>query len=172
MPTNIMLYNKYMGGVDRADQLRSYYQRKVKTTKYYMYIFHFLLECAISNSFILMKNYSQHVLGSFLNFRQELAEQLIQDYCNRKRYSLLTEVFSTALDASTTPTKRRRCSDVQAVQHFPVRGPSKGRCSYCWYILEERHDTITTCRQCNVHLCIDRRVLNDVRYCFELYHTT
>ena len=35
IPTNITLYNQYMGGVDQADQLRSYYQRKVKTRKYY-----------------------------------------------------------------------------------------------------------------------------------------
>ena len=35
-PLNITSYNKYMGGVDKADQLRSYYQLRMKSRKFYM----------------------------------------------------------------------------------------------------------------------------------------
>ena len=33
---NITSHNKYMGGVDKADQLRSYYQQRTKSRKFYM----------------------------------------------------------------------------------------------------------------------------------------
>ena len=36
IPACISLYNMYMGGVDTADQLRSYYQWRMKSRKYYM----------------------------------------------------------------------------------------------------------------------------------------
>ena len=36
IPRNTYLYNKYMGGVDRADQYRAYYQLKFKSRKFYM----------------------------------------------------------------------------------------------------------------------------------------
>ena len=35
-PYNIFQYNKFMGGVDKADQLRSYYKLRMKTRKFYM----------------------------------------------------------------------------------------------------------------------------------------
>lgn len=36
IPKAISSYNKFMGGVDRADQLRSYYQWDLKSRKYYI----------------------------------------------------------------------------------------------------------------------------------------
>ena len=42
-PTAIAAYNSYMGGVDRGDQLRGYYFYKMKSRKFYKYIFNFLI---------------------------------------------------------------------------------------------------------------------------------
>ena len=36
IPQSTKLYNQYMNGVDRADQLRSYYHYKLKSRKFYM----------------------------------------------------------------------------------------------------------------------------------------
>ena len=36
IPMNTFLYNKYMGGVDMADQFRCYYQWKLKSRKFYL----------------------------------------------------------------------------------------------------------------------------------------
>ena len=36
IPKNTYSYNKYMGGVDRADQMRGYYQWKLKSRKFYL----------------------------------------------------------------------------------------------------------------------------------------
>ena len=136
------------------------------------YIFYFLLETCISNTYVLHKNFTpsgQKKWNGYKYFRIELAENLIASYHNRKRYSLPTEIYTTALDFSTTPTKRRKFGDVP---HYPVRGQKKGRCAYCWYQNFIRHETIVMCRQCSVHLCVIPRETDDNRSCFELYHSS
>ena len=38
-PDAVVQYNKYMGGVDKGDQLRHYYRIRMKCVKNYKYIF-------------------------------------------------------------------------------------------------------------------------------------
>ena len=52
-PQAIINYNEFMGGVDRGDQLRGYYGCRMKSRKFYKYIFYFLLDVTITNAFIL-----------------------------------------------------------------------------------------------------------------------
>ena len=52
-PASVDLYNRYMGGVDKGDQLRKYYHVRMKTKKNYKYIFWFSVEVCITNSYIL-----------------------------------------------------------------------------------------------------------------------
>ena len=85
-PLALKSYNKYMGGVDRGDQLRGYYRCKVKSRKFYKYIFHFLIDVAITNAFILHQGWS----GSsnkipIEKFRIELAKEIIGGYCSQRR---------------------------------------------------------------------------------------
>ena len=47
-----------MGGVDQNDQLRGYYNVRLKCRKYYKYIFWFLFDLAITNSYILTKRHT------------------------------------------------------------------------------------------------------------------
>ena len=47
-PQSIVDYKKYMGGVERGDQYRKYYHVHVKS---YKYIFWFLFEVCVLNSF-------------------------------------------------------------------------------------------------------------------------
>ena len=56
-PPNIVAYNKFMGGVDRSDQLRGYYKVRTKSRKFYKYIFWFLFDSCIVNAFTLIKHY-------------------------------------------------------------------------------------------------------------------
>ena len=52
-PAVVDKYNKHMGGVDLADQLRQYYSIGRSSYKWYRYIFWFLMDISISNSFLL-----------------------------------------------------------------------------------------------------------------------
>ena len=78
-PPSVTLYNKYMGGVDRNDQLRGYYHVRLKCRKYYRYIFWFMFEVAVTNSFILCKHHTDLGIHDMKTFRVELAKSLIGD---------------------------------------------------------------------------------------------
>ena len=69
-----------MRGVDRADQLREYYSVGRASYKWYRYIFSYLINTPICNSFIL-RNFHRLRKGMGklrqLNFRTKLAKQLI-----------------------------------------------------------------------------------------------
>ena len=54
-PIACVEYNKYMGGVDRGDQLRGYHQSNFKSRKFYKYIANFLFGVAVTNSFIFFR---------------------------------------------------------------------------------------------------------------------
>ena len=52
-PLCIVLYNRYMGGVDTGDQLKGYYRVRLKCKKNYKYVFWFIFDVAITNAYIL-----------------------------------------------------------------------------------------------------------------------
>ena len=58
-PPSIVGYNRYMSGVDKADQLRGYYRVRSKGRKFYKYLFWFLFDSATVNTFILTKYFEQ-----------------------------------------------------------------------------------------------------------------
>ena len=84
---SVASYNQFMGGVDRNDQLRGYYSVRMKCRKVYKYLFWFLLDVSITNSYILYKCSSseEHKTSDLKTFRVDLAKSLIADYCSRKR---------------------------------------------------------------------------------------
>lgn len=155
-PQSVALYNKFMGGVDRNDQLRGFYNVRLKCRKFYKYVFWFFFDIAITNSYILFRQYNdvkETRIPDLKTFRVELARSLIADYCSRKK---------RGRPSLSTPVKRF----CQA--HFPVRGAEKGRrCHYCYTYKRVRHETVWYCRDCNHFLCHNGKE-ND---CFLLYHT-
>ena len=90
-PVIIELYNKFMGGVDLADQRVRSYQRNTKTYVWYMKLFFYLLEVAIMNAYILERKNPHHnppatqKARQMLPFRQELVNNLIGGRVYRKR---------------------------------------------------------------------------------------
>ena len=86
-PEAIQKYNRYVGGVDKGDQLRGYYCVRLKCQKYYKYVFWFAFDTAITNAYILSQYNVTTVSPTHLvlNFRLRLAERLIGSYCSRKR---------------------------------------------------------------------------------------
>lgn len=137
-PEAIVLYNKYMGGVDKGDQNRGYYQVRLKSRKMYKYVFWFLFDVTIVNTFIL----KQFAPGSgrrrqlLKAFRVQLARELIGDYCGRKQPGR-----PRVLPPATTSEIR------QPPQHFP-RKATKGRCRKC-----HAHYTTWYCAECGLRFC-------------------
>ena len=54
-PRCVQLYNEHMAGIDEGDQLSGYYHVHLKCTKNYKYIFWFMFDVSVTNSFILTK---------------------------------------------------------------------------------------------------------------------
>ena len=156
-PDSIIQYNAYMGGVDRGDQLRGYYNCRTKSRKFYKYIFYFLLDVTITNAYILYKHYSPHSKIRVKEFRLKLATELIGEYCSRRR-----------------PGRTSSAIVLLPLRHFPIKLQSesqpnkkqRGRCAHCSKS-HQRTDTSWFCRECNVWLCHSGSPSTD---CFLLWH--
>ena len=156
-PAAMALYNSYMGGVDKNDQLRQYYHVRLKCRKFYRYIFWFLFEVAVANAHILRTHYSGAKRQPFKEFRLELAKGLVGDYHSKKRHNR----------HSGPPTNL-------PFLHFPVKYSEsdttvRGRCWYCWNKRrpQRRRDTPWYCHECQMYLCHTGVVDSD---CFIQHH--
>ena len=80
------VYKADMGGVDRADQLQSFYFAGYSSQKWYRYNFWFLFNLSVCNSFILKSIYypNQREQKQPMIFRLDLAKQLINGVSQRK----------------------------------------------------------------------------------------
>ena len=85
-PAVVTLYNIHIGGVDRADQMRTAYPSSRKSSKWWKYIFWFLFDTALVNAMICMNESTNHTITTRngnvvkrtqLQFREKLAQQLI-----------------------------------------------------------------------------------------------
>ena len=78
-PLAVAQYNKYMGGVDTADQLLSYYGFSHRTIKWWRRAFLYLLDMAVVNSYILytLKHPDKKRRLTHEQFRVQLATDLL-----------------------------------------------------------------------------------------------
>ena len=156
-PSSVSLYQKYMGGVDRNDQLRQYYAVRTKCRKFYKYLFWFLFESSQANSYILHSNYSTARRQPLKEFWLEVAKHLIADYHSKKRHNR-HPAPPTALSLLHFPMKRRNSSSASV----------RGRCWFCWHKRQQqRRDTQWYCHECQLHLCHTGDSQSD---CFFLHH--
>lgn len=146
-------YNKYMGGVDYADQKRNDYHIPVKSRRWYRYLAFFLSETAVVNAFILRNLNPNHRKITQKQFRLELIEKLIGAHCTRKRRrsQLAIEVLN---GKSHFPVK----AEINRCVHYAskrTKEEDKGG--------GERRRSTWGCAVCNVTLCVG---------CFDPFHRT
>ena len=65
-PSAVLDYNKYKTGVDRSDQMLSYYSFERKTIKWWKKLFFCLFDLVEVNSHILHTKTSKKKVGNFL----------------------------------------------------------------------------------------------------------
>lgn len=75
-PSEIIAYNNNMSGVDRCDQMVSYYSSPRKTIRWYKKIIFHLLDLSVWNSYYLYKRQTGSTI-QFLGYREELIKSLI-----------------------------------------------------------------------------------------------
>ena len=162
-PVMIEQYNTYMGGVDKADQLLSYYGFNHRTIKWWKRTFFHLLDLAIVNSYILYKLSSD---PSKQLSHQQFKIQLAMELLNRTGIEINDAENSHQSCGHSLPSVARLTE-----RHFPIKvdhrqcGITKQlECVVCSFKKGRGRKTSThKCKQCDVSLCIVP--------CFELYHT-
>uniref|UniRef100_A0A8C5Q9F6 PiggyBac transposable element-derived protein domain-containing protein n=1 Tax=Leptobrachium leishanense TaxID=445787 RepID=A0A8C5Q9F6_9ANUR len=76
-PVCIKAYNRYMGGVDLADQLLQPYQIMRKSRAWYKKVAIYLMQIATHNAFLLCKKANPGVTLSFLQFQLQVISGLL-----------------------------------------------------------------------------------------------
>ena len=141
---------------------------------YYMYIFWHLFETCVANSFILYRHFctshQPHAqkLKTYLDFRLQLHNELVGNYCSRRRLGRPASGSSTQRPPRPLPFR-----------HFPIKrrtGSCSGqsRCWYCGHARQPptRKETLWFCAECNLHLChTGEEDGSDCFFCFTI-HTT
>ena len=159
-PVAVAEYNKFMGGVDTADQFLSYYGFSHRTVRWWRRAFFFLLDMAVVNSYII---YTQKCTSSRRFTHEQFIIQLATDLLAAADVAL--PALSTAHHRSLHPIARL------TERHFPttIGMSDTGRhmqqdCAVCSKRKERGRKTTTyKCRECNLAMCMVP--------CFELYHT-
>jgi hypothetical protein len=141
-----------MGDVDICDQKREYYEVGWSSKKWWKFIFHFVINVRVVNSFILYDLNNHPPLTAHgnrqLTFRRNLVQQLIGIYSSRERTGR-----KRSLPIGTASPKPPK------LFHSVVKIP--GRAKVCaLYIQMKRKaasgrgkQTTFKCKQCDVPLC-------------------
>jgi hypothetical protein len=148
VPSVVLDYNQFKGGVDTVDQLRDSYSIGRKSLKWWPRLAWWCIDMCIVNAYSLhcMNNSNQI---THLQFRERLMHQLVEKYSQ---------------PSSDRGKKRQRSQSSNETQHWPKHVEEQGRCWYCWHVKKVRTQPRCQCDSCNVYLCMDP--------CFKLYHTT
>ncbi len=163
-PEAIVQYNKYMGGVDRADQLLSYYGFGHRTVQWWRRAFFFLLDMAVVNGYICytLQNPDRSRRLSHEQFRITLAKDLLH---------LAGCELNTGMIHHGPPRQTLQPAAHLTECHFPTTlgkneagRPLQRDCFICSRKKGRGRKTTTyKCRQCDIPMCVVP--------CFELYHT-
>jgi hypothetical protein len=141
-------YSRNMGGVDRFDQLRGFHKVGRTAKKAWKYIFYFLMNSCVVNSWILYKSFSTRGVRNYshMRFRHELALSLMADQMARKRAHDTAATGAKHKNVRLTFKRPRRCKMHRLYS-------TDGRKVY---------ETVYGCKACNISLC---------HSCHVMYHT-
>lgn len=153
IPNAALEYNKWMGGVDSADQMTDCYSNESRTVKLWKRVVFHLIDRTVTNAYILYLSNPNEARPkmSHYQFRVKLIEGLIHEYQEpRKRPGR----------PSAAPPNNRLVD-----RHFleEMAEDKRRDCSLCSNRLAGKRKRISTwCKDCKTVLCIP---------CFKIWHT-
>ena len=132
----IKKYIQYMKGVDKSNQLISYYEINRKTYKWWKKIFYHLIDVSIVNSFIIFKKINNTSITQ-KNYRLEIVREIIKKY------------------NKTIGNIKQNPKEI----YYPVKHDKQLTCIKCSFrknfITKKAPTTLYHCNICNINLCID-----------------
>src|SRR6184192_3270521 len=148
IPRMVDDYNHHMGGVDTADQLRSYNSTQLRARRNWLPLFFWLLDISLVNSFVLAKLMGQ--VKSPVEFRKKLLWELI-DMAEIKGAAILAQdpvqaqaqaqAQAQDLLPKTRITKKSTADDFPAIRlkdvyHPPHYNSQRRTCIWCSFKLK------------------------------------
>lgn len=132
-PEAIVMYNKYMGGVDRQDQFMAYYPISRKCLRWYQKLGIHVLQLLLLNSYLLFREYGSNRRMPFYEFRLHIIRYLLK------------------IDDTPVTGPAPQPSNKHTPQSFPPSTTRKGakvkRCRVC-LSKDKRKDTAYFCDAC------------------------
>ncbi|XP_056648826.1 piggyBac transposable element-derived protein 3-like [Diorhabda sublineata] len=140
-PHNIFTYNKYMGGVDRADQNISLYRIGLRGKKWYIPLIFHMLDLAVQNAWQLHKE--QNGKLDHLGFRRRIVMTILEG--NQRKFAKRSKL-----------SQSHNCEmRYDRIDHLIVTQGKQTRCRMC-------HKKVSTkCEKCDAALHV---------VCFKPYH--
>ena len=81
-PYAVVQYNKFMKGIDRADQYLSFYSVLRKTVKWLKQVVLYLLNCALFNTFFVYRTQNTNKKVKYKNFLHEVGRSWVSEVQN------------------------------------------------------------------------------------------
>jgi hypothetical protein len=180
-PEAIAAYNLSMGGVDKLDQMVSYYRTLIRSKKWTLRLVFHLIDLAVVNSWLeyveicKAQNMRQKNIVDSFTFRLDIAETLIMSEDTPRRRGRPRSLPSSEEEESDEEDSvaenrrkrklkfRRPCSAVKkdSFAHWPEKFAAQNRCKNAPCIMKTRF----MCTKCNVPLCLE-----ESRNCFAQFH--
>lgn len=162
-PESVLDYNKYMKGVDRADQYLSYYPIYRKSIKWSKKVCMYLFNCALFNAFRTCQYFNTEQKSlRFHDFLLKVCDSWIKDHVPASEQNL--EVATTSRASHHDPIDRLS-GHIKQHQLVLISETNKRKRRNCHVCSKNKKRKITNlmCKSCGVALH-----LGD---CFAAYHT-
>ena len=130
IPSCVNEYNKYMGGVDKFDQMIKYYPIKRKTNRWPNRFTMHILQILIHNAYVLYIEYCPGQKLDYFDFHCKFIEYLIKD----------DEFY--------------KGSETHKFQHYSVKSTTRSDYINCRRQKRKRTTVQNKCKQCDVFLCV------------------
>ena len=143
-------YGKYMGGVDTANQMRSYYERDRRSKKWWHRLLFSLLETTLVNSWIIYKDLVKRNMATgdeegephkLLHFKRSVTMSLLARGLNseRQRAGRIGRLAPKIHPSAQVKNKRRKSNLSVGKElrfenvgiHIPIFSSRRGRCEWC-----------------------------------------
>ena len=167
-PAVIKEYNGKMGGIDKSDMLTHLYKSPMKSRRWYLRLFGYILDVCIANAWILYKRDSKALSEKPMPlkmFRLEVSA-FARGYKTRParslRYTPESFVVPKKGQKNNRPPENLRYDFSKF--HSPMFVKQRMTCKHC-STYKDMHRSRWVCKVCQVALC-----LSETRNCFDEFH--
>ena len=149
-PLAVVKYNQYMGGVDRTDQLLSYYEYSHRTIKWWKRAFFFLFDMAVVNAYLLYLPDKQ----SRLSHRITLAKELLESVGTSVDQNREQHQHGPHLNPRNPAARLQERHFPTTIGRTPADRPMQMDCHVCSKRRGRGRKTTTyKCKECNIPVC-------------------